>query len=133
MRSACASRTAGRPRTGPSRGRAGQAGAGGGRRPGRGGVVRLTRPYYEGIRPPALRRVRRQADGEEVDIEAAVESLVDRKAHAGPSEFVYIRRDRKERDVAAVFIVDLSGSTGQQIGPGGARVIDIEKEEIGRA
>ena len=95
-----------------------------------GGVVSLIRRYFEGIRPPALRRVRRQADGEEVDIEAAVESLVDRKAHAGPSEFVYIRRDRKERDVAAVFLVDLSGSTGQQIGPGGTRVIDIEKEGL---
>ena len=95
-----------------------------------GGVVSLIRRYFEGIRPPALRRVRRQADGEEVDIEAAVESLVDRKARAGPSEFVYIRRDRKERDVAAVFLVDLSGSTGQQIGPGGARVIDVEKEGL---
>src|SRR5437870_3844076 len=37
-----------------------------------GGVVSLIRRYFEGIRPPALRRVRRQADGEEVDIEAAV-------------------------------------------------------------
>jgi nitric oxide reductase NorD protein len=95
-----------------------------------GGVVSLIRRYFEGIRPPALRRVRRQADGEEVDIEAAVESLVERKARVGPSEFVYIRRDRKERDVAAVFLVDLSGSTGQQIGPGGARIIDVEKEGL---
>ena len=95
-----------------------------------GGVVSLIRRYFEGIRPPALRRVRRQADGEEVDIEAVVEALVERKARAGPSEFVYIRRDRKERDVAAVFLVDLSGSTGQQIGPGGARIIDVEKEGL---
>jgi len=95
-----------------------------------GGVISLIRRYFEGIRPPALRRVRRQADGEEVDIEAAVEALVERRARAGPSEFVYIRRDRKERDVAAVFLVDLSGSTGQQIGPGGARVIDVEKEGL---
>src|SRR5438445_12558834 len=72
--------------------------------------------------------MRRQADGEEVDIEAAVEALVERKAHISASEFVYIRRDRRDRDVAAVFLVDLSGSTGQQIGPGGARIIDAEKE-----
>ncbi len=95
-----------------------------------GGVVSLIRRYFEGIRPPALRRVRRQADGDEVDIEAAVESLVERRARAGPSEFVYVRRDRKDRDVAAVFLVDLSGSTGQQIGPGGARIIDVEKEGL---
>jgi nitric oxide reductase activation protein len=95
-----------------------------------GGVVSLIRRYFEGIRPPALRRVRRQADGEEVDIEAVVESLVERKARAGPSEFVYIRRDRKKRDVAAVFLLDLSGSTGQQIGGSGARIIDVEKEGL---
>ena len=95
-----------------------------------GGVVSLIRRYFEGIRPPALRRVRRQADGEEVDIEAAVEALVERKARVSPSDFVYIRRDRRDRDVAAVFLVDLSGSTGQQIGPGGARIIDVEKEGL---
>jgi nitric oxide reductase activation protein len=95
-----------------------------------GGVVSLIRRYFEGIRPPALRRMRRQADGEEVDIEAAVEALVERKAHVSASEFVYIRRDRRDRDVAAVFLVDLSGSTGQQIGTGGARIIDVEKEGL---
>ena len=95
-----------------------------------GGVVSLIRRYFEGIRPPALRRMRRQADGEEVDIEAAVEALVERKAHVSASEFVYIRRDRRDRDVAAAFLVDLSGSTGQQIGTGGARIIDVEKEGI---
>jgi len=95
-----------------------------------GGTISLIRRYFEGIRPPALRRVRRQADGDEVDMEAAVDSLIERKARAGPSEFVYIRRDRKERDVAAVFLVDLSGSTGQQIGPGGARILDVEKEGL---
>ncbi len=95
-----------------------------------GGVVTLIRRYFEGIRPPAFRRVRRQADGEEVDIEAAVERLVERHTQAAPSEFVYVRRDRRDRDVAAVFLVDLSGSTGQQIGPGGTRIIDVEKEGL---
>src|SRR3989442_2604982 len=64
-------------------------------------------PYttlFRSIRPPGLRRMRRQADGEEVDIEAAVEALVERKAHISASEFVYIRRDRRDRDVAAVVL-----------------------------
>src|SRR2546425_13365169 len=72
--------------------------------------------------------MRRQADGEEVDIEAVVEAVVERKAHISASEFVYIRRDRRDRDVAAAFLGDLSGSTGQQIGPGGAGIIDVENE-----
>src|SRR5438445_326950 len=95
-----------------------------------GGVLSLSRRYFEGIRPPALRRMRRQADGEEVDIEEAGEVRVGRKARVSASECVYIRRDRRDRDVAAAFLVDLSGSTGQQIGPGGARIIDVEKEGL---
>lgn len=95
-----------------------------------GGVISLIRRYFEGIRPPAFRRVRRQADGEEVDIEAAVERLVERRAKASPSDFVYVRRDRRDRDVAAAFLVDLSGSTGQQIGADGVRIIDVEKEGL---
>jgi hypothetical protein len=95
-----------------------------------GGVISLIRRYFEGIRPPAFRRVRRQADGEEVDIEAAVERLVERRAQTSPSDFVYVRRDRRDRDVAAAFLVDLSGSTGRQIGPDGARIIDVEKEGL---
>jgi len=59
-----------------------------------------------------------------------VEAVVERKAHISASESVYIRRDRRDRDVAAVFLVDLSGSTGQQIGPGRSRIIDVEKEGL---
>jgi nitric oxide reductase activation protein len=95
-----------------------------------GGVINLIRRYFEGIRPPAFRRVRRQADGDEVDLDAAVERLVERRATGCPSEFVYIRRDRRDRDVAAAFLVDLSGSTGEHIGPSGARIIDVEKEGV---
>lgn len=95
-----------------------------------GGTIGILRRYFEGIRPLALRRVRRQADGEEVDIEAAIQNLVERQAQTSPTDDVYIRRDHRERDVAAAFLVDLSGSTGRQVGPDGARIIDIEKEGL---
>jgi hypothetical protein len=95
-----------------------------------GGTIRMIRRYFEGIRPVALRRMRRQRDGEEVDVEAAIESFADRQAQASPTEDVYIRRARGQRDVAVAFLVDLSGSTSRQIGEMGARIIDVEKEGI---
>ena len=94
------------------------------------GMIGMLRRYFEGIRPAALRRVRRQSDGEEVDIEAAIESLVERQAQTAPSEDVYIRRDRRRRDVAVAFLVDLSGSTGRHLGLEGKRIIDVEKEGL---
>ncbi len=95
-----------------------------------GRTIALIRRYFEGIRPSALRRLRRQSDGEEVDLEAVIESLVEQRAQTSPTEDVYIRKDRRERDVAVAFLVDLSGSTGRQIGPDGQRIIDVEKDGL---
>jgi nitric oxide reductase NorD protein len=95
-----------------------------------GGAIRLLRRYFEAMRSPALRRMRRRLDGEEVDMEAAIEREIERHAETSPAECVYIRRDRRDRDVATAFLMDLSGSTGRPIGDEAARIIDIEKEAL---
>jgi nitric oxide reductase activation protein len=76
-----------------------------------------------------LRRVPGQADGDELDVDAAVRLCAERAAGADLSDRIYVRRERKERDVAAAFLVDVSGSTSRQLG-NGRRVIDLEKEGL---
>jgi nitric oxide reductase activation protein len=44
------------------------------------------------------------------------------------SENVYIRRDKRIRDVAVLFLLDLSGSTEEEVN--GRRVVDIQKEAM---
>ncbi len=99
-----------------------------------GPAVRLLRRYFESIRPPGLRRVHGQTDGEELDLDASIRRIADRAAGAEPSDRIYVRREKRERDVAAAFLVDLSGSTSRQIesaeGSSGLRVIDVEKEGL---
>jgi nitric oxide reductase activation protein len=98
-----------------------------------GPAVRLLRRYFESLRPPGLRRVLGQTDGEELDLDAAVGRRADLAAGAEPSERIYVRREKRERDVAAAFLVDLSGSTSRQIESAGdrtRRVIDVEKEGL---
>lgn len=92
-----------------------------------GPAVRLLRRYFESIRPPALRLVRGVTDGEDIDLDAVVARRADLTAGAEPSDRIYVRRERRERDVAVAFVVDLSGSTSRQIDAGGQRVIDVEK------
>jgi hypothetical protein len=92
--------------------------------------VRLLRRYFESLRPPGLRRVHGQPDGEDVDLDAAIRRVADLAAGAELSDRIYVRRERRERDVAAVFLVDLSGSTSRQIETDGRRVIDVEKEGL---
>ncbi|MBM4124213.1 MAG: VWA domain-containing protein [Nitrospira sp.] len=100
-----------------------------------GPAVRLLRRYFESLRPPGLRRVMGQMDGEELDLDAAVGRLADVAAGAEPSDRIYVRREKREREVAAAFLVDLSGSTSRQIESQGRRedrrrVIDVEKEGL---
>jgi nitric oxide reductase activation protein len=95
-----------------------------------GPAVRLLRRYFESIRPPGLRRVHGQTDGEEIDLDALVRRAADRAAGAEPSDRIYIRREKRERNVAVAFLVDLSGSTSRQLETGSRRVIDVEKESL---
>lgn len=94
-----------------------------------GGVVSVLRRFFERLRPPGLKRVAGQVDGDEIDLDAAVRESAERTAGAEVSDRIYVRRDRKERDVAAAFLVDVSGSTSRQL-DGGRRVIDIEREGL---
>ncbi|MBD0306187.1 MAG: VWA domain-containing protein [Nitrospiraceae bacterium] len=92
--------------------------------------AKLLRRYFESLRPPRFRRAFGQMDGEDIDLDAAINRKVDCLAGTELSERVYVRREKKERDVAVAFLVDLSGSTARQIGLQGRRVVDVEKEGL---
>jgi nitric oxide reductase NorD protein len=94
-----------------------------------GSEVSALRQFFERLRPPGLRRVPGQADGDDLDVDAAVRLCAERAAGVDPSDRIYVRRQRKERDVAAAFLVDVSGSTSRRL-DSGRRVIDLEKEGL---
>jgi nitric oxide reductase NorD protein len=94
-----------------------------------GSEVTALRRFFESLRLPGLRRVPGQAEGDELDVDAAVRMCAERAAGADVSDRIYVRRERKERDVAAAFLVDVSGSTSRQL-EFGRRVIDLEKEGL---
>jgi hypothetical protein len=92
--------------------------------------IRRLRRYFEGLRPPAWRRMPGRPDGEEIDVDAVVRRIADRRAGAELSDRIYLKREKHDRDVAAMFLLDLSGSTSRQIDGEGRRVIDVEKEGL---
>jgi nitric oxide reductase NorD protein len=73
-------------------------------------LVRQLRRRFEAMRGED-RTLRRQADGSEVDIDALVEAIADRRGGAEPGTRLFCRRQRDERSLAAAFLVDMSGST----------------------
>ena len=81
------------------------------------------------MRPERLRKMRYQTEGDDLDTDGLVEYVVDRRARISPSGRVYIKRDKKDRDVTTAFLVDMSSSTDRKI-DGRKRIIDIEKESL---
>jgi len=75
----------------------------------RGPLQRLRRAF-EQMRT-GERFVRRQLDGDEVDLDAAVEARTDRVAGRAASDRLFVRLARDRRDIAVVFLVDMSSST----------------------
>ncbi|MEO5900036.1 MAG: VWA domain-containing protein, partial [Ilumatobacteraceae bacterium] len=75
---------------------------------------RLRRQFAH-IRPEGWVRVHRSDDGDELDFDAVIEAIVDRRTGHAANERLHVRRDRAERDVATAFLVDLSASTGSAI------------------
>jgi len=100
------------------------------------GLVVETRRQFERMRPEWLRRLKRLEDGHEIDLDQAIEFHADKRAGAGPLARFYTRRNKIERDVAVAFLLDMSGSTNEEISrpssasstEGGKRIIDIERE-----
>jgi nitric oxide reductase NorD protein len=74
------------------------------------GLIKHLRKTFEAMRHEN-RLLKRQPEGDEVDIDALVEALAD--AHLGfeMTERLLTRMQRNERDIAVVFMVDMSGST----------------------
>jgi hypothetical protein len=60
-----------------------------------------------------LDRYRRQAQGDDVDIDAAIEARVEAMAGSPPDEAVYLDSLRRRRDLAVLLLLDVSGSSGE--------------------
>lgn len=75
------------------------------------------RRRFARLRPDDLVRVHRCDDGDELDLDAAIEAIADRRGGAPLHDRVHVRRDRAARDVSAAFLLDLSASTSSPVDP----------------
>jgi nitric oxide reductase NorD protein len=66
-----------------------------------------------------LERHRRQPQGEDLDLDAAVASYVEVRAGSFPDDAIYIESQRSRRDLSVLVLLDISGSAGEPSGSGG--------------
>jgi nitric oxide reductase NorD protein len=75
-------------------------------------LAQQVRRQFGLIRPELWHRVRRTNDGDELELDAVIDAVIDRRSAGANDSQLYIRRDRALRDVAAAFLMDMSASTG---------------------
>lgn len=74
------------------------------------GVTIRLRHQFEMMRSRE-RFVRRQREGDDIDFDALVESISDIRAGVSASDRLFVRLRRDTRDIAVIFLVDMSNST----------------------
>jgi nitric oxide reductase NorD protein len=110
------------------------------------GLLKQIRGEFEQVAPELYRKEKRVPDGADHDLDAAIEAITELRAGISPSEKIFWRHHKIDRDLAVAFLLDMSGSTGEAIGRGndessfaGAgleperrhrRIIDVEKEAM---
>jgi nitric oxide reductase NorD protein len=94
------------------------------------GLVQHTRRAFERLRPQGLSIMRPWIEGDQFDYGALMAFALDRKTGRIPSDRLYIKRDKRQRDVAVLVLVDLSKSTANFASGSSSRILDIEKEAL---
>lgn len=93
-------------------------------------LVGRIRTAFETLKPEGLKILRQWIEGDAFDHRALIDFAVDRKAGKTPSERLYIKRLKQERDIGVLLLVDLSRSTANQVDGSMASVLDVEKEAL---
>jgi hypothetical protein len=76
-----------------------------------GGLIKCIRREFQMLRPEGVVNVREQFEGDDIDLDAAVQYFIDKRLRLSPSERNYVRTEKRTRDIAVAFLVDVSGST----------------------
>jgi nitric oxide reductase NorD protein len=100
-------------------------------------IVDAIKREFRMMRPEQFRKVRGMQHGDDFDLNALVDAQADRKGRKSPPERLYVARRREERDVATLFLLDMSASTDEPLTPRAhddpespRRVIDVTKETL---
>ncbi|WP_235856178.1 nitric oxide reductase activation protein NorD [Methanolobus halotolerans] len=92
--------------------------------------IALIQRIFSRMKPEAFRRMKEQIDGTEIDIDAFVDVLIQKKCGINPDDRLYLRWDKHERDVATLFLIDVSYSTHKMVGYEGKSIMDVEKDSL---
>jgi len=90
----------------------------------------------ERVRPAGRDFLRRMPDGDDLDLDASIEAMIDLRAGRRPSNRVFTSISDNRREVAVAFLIDLSSSTAERVPPDPdrpgevMRILDVQRDAV---
>ncbi|HER35123.1 MAG: VWA domain-containing protein [Halothiobacillaceae bacterium] len=93
-------------------------------------LVRRLKYLIEGIQPQGVVREKKVEDGDQIDLNAAVNAMIDIRMGQTPDPRIGIRTRLQIRDLSVMLLIDLSESTNDVLGKGEdeTTVLDLARE-----
>ncbi|HEB58527.1 MAG TPA: VWA domain-containing protein [Gammaproteobacteria bacterium] len=91
-------------------------------------IAHRIRQIIDLLAPAGVQRQRGLEDGDEIDINAAVDAMVALRMGEQPSPRITMRNVLKTRDLAVVVLLDLSESTNEQVGDTDKTILQLTRE-----
>ena len=82
----------------------------------------------DAMQPQGVQRIRKLEDGDEIDINAAISSMIDFRMGMQPDPRIMMRSVRKVRDISVMVLLDLSESTNEKVVGQDQTVLDLTRQ-----
>uniref|UniRef100_E6PLT6 Rubisco activation protein CbbO n=1 Tax=mine drainage metagenome TaxID=410659 RepID=E6PLT6_9ZZZZ len=91
-------------------------------------IIGRLKHLIEAMQPQGVQRLRKQEDGDEIDLNAAVRAMIEMRMGEQPDPRVMMRNVRKVRDLSVLLLIDLSESTNDTVLGSDSTVLQLARE-----
>ncbi len=91
-------------------------------------VTHRIKQIIDMLQPEGVQRVRNMEDGDEIDLNAAIDAMISIRMGEQPNPRITMRNVLKNRDLSVVVLLDLSESTNEKIDGSDKTVLELTRE-----
>lgn len=82
----------------------------------------------DAMQPQGTQRIRKLEDGDDIDINAAIRSMIDIRMKMQPDPRIMMRSIRKTRDISVLVLLDMSESTNEKVAGQEFTVLELTRQ-----
>ncbi len=91
-------------------------------------IIARMKFLLDAMQPQGVTRMRKLEDGDEIDINAAIASVIDMRMGLQPDPRIMMRSVRKVRDISVLVLLDLSESTNEKVPGQDYTVLELTRQ-----